>query len=78
MFRLFGYFTPSDLRAIYVTYISPKMEYNSHLWAGAPKNALDFVDRIQNRALKLIGDDRVARSQRISTILENARPYVPN
>ena len=30
---------------IYVTYIKPKMEYNSHLWAGASKTALDFVDR---------------------------------
>ena len=35
------------------------MEYNSHLWAGASKSVLDFVDRIQSRALKLIGD-RVA------------------
>ena len=38
------------------------MKYNSHLWAGASKSALDFVDRIQSRALKLIGDDRVASS----------------
>ena len=38
------------------------MEYNSHLWAGASKSALDFVDRIQSRALKLIGDGRVASS----------------
>ena len=38
------------------------MEYNSHLWAGASKSALDFVDRIQNRALKLIGADTVTSS----------------
>ena len=38
------------------------MEYNSHLWAGASKSALDFVDRIQSRALKLIGDDGVGSS----------------
>ena len=25
------YFTPSNLRAIYVTYIRPKMKYKSHL-----------------------------------------------
>ena len=31
------YFTSFDLRTIYVTYIKPKMEYNSHLWAGASK-----------------------------------------
>ena len=51
------YFTPSD-----ITYIRPKMKYNSHLWAGASKSALDFVDRMQSRALKLIEDDRVANS----------------
>ena len=56
------YFTPCDLRTIYVTYIRPKMEYNSHLWAAASKSALDFVDRIQSRALKLIGNDRFASS----------------
>ena len=67
------YFTPSDLRTIYVTYIRPKMEYNSHLWAGASKSAFDFVDRIQSRAW----DDRVASSitsLRHSIVLENAHP----
>ena len=54
------YFTPFDLRSIYVTYIRAKMEYNSHLWAGASKTTLDFVVRIQSRPLKLIGDDRPA------------------
>ena len=44
------HFTPSDLRTIYVTYIRPKMEYNSHLWVGASKSVFDFVDRIQSRA----------------------------
>ena len=39
-----------------------KMHKHSHLWEGASKSALDFVHRIQNRALKLIGDDRVASS----------------
>ena len=26
------YFTPSDLHTIYITYIRPKKEYNSHLY----------------------------------------------
>ena len=56
------YFTPSDLHTIYVTYIRPKMEYNSHLWAGASKSALAFVDRIHSRELKLIEHDSVASS----------------
>ena len=38
------------------------MAYNSNFWADAFKSALDFVDRIQSRALKLIGDDMVASS----------------
>ena len=38
------------------------MEYNSHLWAGASKSALDFRDRIHSRSLKLIVDDMVASS----------------
>ena len=46
----------------YLCYIKPKMEYNSHLWGGAFKSALDFVDRMQSRALKLIGNDGVASS----------------
>ena len=62
MKRCKKYFTPSDLRTVYVTYIRPKMEYNSRLWAGASKCALDVVYRIQSRALKFIGDDRVASS----------------
>ena len=50
------------IRTICLTYIRPKMEYSSHLWAGASKCALDFVDRLQSRVLKLIGDDRVVSS----------------
>ena len=76
------YFTPSDRRTIYVTCIRPKMVYNSHLWVGASKGALDFVDCIQSRALKLIGLPALSLSWdivatlafSISTILENARP----
>ena len=48
--------------ALAVTYVRPKIEYNSHLWTGESKSALDFVDRIQSPALKLIGDDRVPSS----------------
>ena len=54
------YFTPSDLRTVYVIDIRSKMEYNSHLWADVC--AFHFVDRIQSRALKLIGPDRFASS----------------
>ena len=56
------YFTPSDLRNIYISYIRPKMEYNSHIWAGASQSALQYLDRIQERAKRLIGDDEVSSS----------------
>lgn len=56
------YFTPADLRTIYTTYIRPKMEYNSHLWAGAPQTLLELLDRIQKRAIMLIDDGRVSNS----------------
>ena len=54
------YFTPTDLRTIYITYIRPKMEYNSHLWAGASKSSLSCLDKVQGRAVKLIGDNCVS------------------
>ena len=38
------------------------MEYNSHVWAGAPKSILGLLDRVQERAKKLIGDSRVSNS----------------
>ena len=71
------YFTPSDLRTIYVTYIRPKMKYNLHLWAGASESALDFVDRIQNRALKVIPDDRIASSLTSLRLRRNVSCIVP-
>ena len=54
------YFTPSDLLSIYTTYIRPKMEYNSHIWAGAPKSSLELLDRVQRRAMVMIGDSSVS------------------
>ena len=46
---------------IYKAYIRPLLEYNSHLWSGAPPTILAFVDRLQRRAIRLIGDSRVTR-----------------
>lgn len=54
------FFTPPDLLNIYTTYIRPKMEFNSHIWSGAPASTLELLDRVQKRALKLIGDSSVS------------------
>jgi hypothetical protein len=55
------YFTPS-LALIHKAYIRPKLEYNAHIWSGAPKTTLHLLDRIQKRAIKLIGDNNIAES----------------
>jgi archaellum component FlaG (FlaF/FlaG flagellin family) len=62
LWRCKSFFTPADLLKIYKSYIRPKMEYNSHLWAGAPSTTLNYLDKVQNRAIRLIGDTNVTAS----------------
>ncbi|XP_065368895.1 uncharacterized protein LOC135961328 [Calliphora vicina] len=38
------------------------MEYNSHVWFGASKSILELLDRVQERAKVLIGDNTVSNS----------------
>ena len=56
------YFSAADLKNIYTTFIRPKMEYNSHIWAGASRISLELLDRVQRRAIKLIGDSGISSS----------------
>ena len=35
------------------------MEYNAHIWASAPQSALGYLDKVQNRAIRLINDPSV-------------------
>ena len=56
------FFTPSDLASIYKAYVRPKLEYNSHIWSGASQTSLRLLDRVQHRALKLIGDGAITES----------------
>jgi len=62
LWRCKSFFSPADLLKIYKSYIRPKMEYNSHLWAGAPPTTLEYLDKVQNRAIRLIGDSNVTAS----------------
>ena len=64
------YFTPLDLRNIYTSYIRPKMEYNSHIWAEAPRASLHYLDSVQKRAKRLIGDDEVFSSLSLPWAIE--------
>ena len=54
------YFNSSELLKIYKSYIRPKLEYNSYIWAGAPKTHLAVLDQIQSRACRLIADINVS------------------
>ena len=56
------YLTSSDFIAIFWTFIRPRMEYNSHVWVGASRSILKFLDRVQKRAKVLINDNRVSNS----------------
>lgn len=44
---------------MYKAYIRPKLEYNSHIWAGAPVTYLSLLDRVQRQACRLIDDQSI-------------------
>ena len=50
------FFSSEELATIYKAYIRPLLEFDSHLWVGAPPTTLNLVERLQNRAFRLIGD----------------------
>ncbi|XP_045493438.1 uncharacterized protein LOC123692709 [Colias croceus] len=54
------YFRPDHLLLLYKAQIRPHMEYCSHLWAGAPFYQLLPLDRVQRRAVRMIGDPRIS------------------
>ena len=60
--RARGYFSPSQLLAIYKCQIRPSLEYCSHVWAGAPKS-LHLLDRVQSKAIRLISNPNLTNSQ---------------
>ena len=60
------YFTPKHRLALYRAQVRPHMEYCSHLWAGAPQYQLEPFDRIQRRAIRIIGDPMIC--ERLDTL----------
>lgn len=54
------YFTPAHRLQLYKAQVRPHMEYCSHLWAGAPQFQLLPLDRVQRRAIRIVGDDVLA------------------
>lgn len=51
------YLSKSNIILMYKAFIRPILEYNSHLWAGAPPSSRIIIDRIQRRALKIANSD---------------------
>ena len=60
--RVRGYFSPSQLLAIYKSQIRPSLEYCSHVWSGAPKSPLHLLDRVQSKAICLINNPNLTNS----------------
>ncbi|KAI8431702.1 hypothetical protein MSG28_016171 [Choristoneura fumiferana] len=54
------YFTSAHRLQLYKAQVRPHMEYCSHLWAGAPQYQLLPLDRIQRRATRIVGCQRVS------------------
>ena len=60
--RACGYFSPSQLLAIYKSQIRPSLEYCSHVWGGAPKSSLYLIDRVESKAIHLIKNPNLTNS----------------
>ncbi|RVE40332.1 hypothetical protein evm_015018 [Chilo suppressalis] len=55
------FFTPDQLCLLYKTQVRSCVEYCSHLWDGSDKYLLDALDRLQRRAIRIIGDEEVTK-----------------
>ncbi|RVE54942.1 hypothetical protein evm_000309 [Chilo suppressalis] len=55
------FFTPEQLCLLYKTQVRSCVEYCSHLWDGSSKYMLDALDRLQQRAIRIIGDEEVTK-----------------
>ncbi|RVE48650.1 hypothetical protein evm_006721 [Chilo suppressalis] len=51
------FFTPDQLCLLYKTQVRSCVEYCSQLWDGSAKYLLDALDRLQRRAIRIIGDE---------------------
>jgi len=56
----------ATLCTIYKTFVRSRMEYCSPLWMGAPASALRLLDRVQARAVKIMGKKTVFTLQYLS------------
>ena len=66
LYRSRSFLTPEACLYLYKSTIRPIMEYCCHLWSGAPKSHLSFLDRVQHRMKKLVGSDLYSTLQPLS------------
>jgi len=62
LFRARHYFRSNDLLQLYKAQVRPLLEYSSHIWGAAPSSVLKILDRVQERAIRLIGDSSITSS----------------
>ena len=56
LYRSKRLFTPAQLLTLYKAQIRPILEYCCHIWGGASSSTLSVLDKIQEKAVRLIGD----------------------
>lgn len=61
LFRARKYFPSDKLLVLYKSLIRPQLEFNSHIWGGAPKSLLAILDRIQRKAIRLIDNQLLTK-----------------
>ena len=61
------FLTPESILYLYKSTIQPCMEYCSHIWGGAPRShGLYLLDRVQKRAVSLVGSGHSSDLQAMS------------
>lgn len=57
LFRVRNCLSPKTILYLYKSSIRPCMEYCCHLWAGAPANCLNLLNRLQKRISNIVGPE---------------------
>ena len=66
LLRARAYLTPESILYLYKSTIRPCMEYCCHIWGGAPSDALNLLDRVQNRVCNAIGENLASKLDSLS------------
>lgn len=60
--RVGRFFTPEQLCLLYKTQVRPCVEYCSHLWNGSAQYLFDALDKLQRRAIRIIGNVEITKT----------------